>query len=81
MAAPSEEQDPELDHPRTGTGRAAGRLAHGVRGVAGGVADVVKGGGNLVVGTVGIVIMPVVDTVGELFRAFKPSRKPPASEK
>ncbi|MBF0157553.1 MAG: hypothetical protein HQL57_10250, partial [Magnetococcales bacterium] len=40
-----------------------------------GVGGIVKGGGNLVVGTLGIVTMPVFGAVGAVFRAFKPARK------
>ncbi|MBF0308762.1 MAG: hypothetical protein HQL56_04450 [Magnetococcales bacterium] len=59
--------------PLSGTDRAAKKMAKGVTDVAGGVGGILKGGGNIVLGTIGVVTMPVVGAVGAIFRAFKPS--------
>ncbi|MBF0110520.1 MAG: hypothetical protein HQL76_15235 [Magnetococcales bacterium] len=61
--------------PFSGTDRAAKTMAKGVTGVVGGVGGILQGGVNLVVGTVGVVTMPIAGTVGAIFRAFKQEPK------
>ncbi|MBF0123857.1 MAG: hypothetical protein HQL60_00815, partial [Magnetococcales bacterium] len=58
------------------TVRMANRMTSGVLGVVTGVGDIVKGGSNIVVGTVGVVTAPVVSAVGSVLGALKPARKP-----
>ncbi len=64
----------------TGTDRAAKKVAKGVHGVFGGASEIVKGGGNIVIGAVGIVTMPVFGAVGSVVRAFMPEKKNPAEK-
>ncbi|MBF0295690.1 MAG: hypothetical protein HQL96_10925 [Magnetococcales bacterium] len=64
----------------TGTDRAAKTVAKGVHGVFGGASEIVRGGGNIVIGTLGVVTMPVFGAVGSIVRAFMPERQKPAEK-
>ncbi|MBF0191944.1 MAG: hypothetical protein HQL99_12520 [Magnetococcales bacterium] len=76
VVGPEEEPEAEMTGPKpTGTDRAAQKIAKGVQGAGGGVADIIVGAGNIALGAVGIVTMPVVGAVGAIFRAFKTTKK------
>ncbi|MEI6413994.1 MAG: hypothetical protein WCP34_06990 [Pseudomonadota bacterium] len=72
---------PDPTSQASGTTQMADKMVRGVRGVFSGAGEIVKGGGNIVVGTIGVVTMPVVEAVGAVIHSVKSPSRPEESVK